>query len=590
MATPTFILPSAPTYTEGFVNGLNVYPNPTNFVANQVPFTRATTATRTNAAGLIELVPYNLFTYSEQFDNANWSGVDVSVTADTSISPSGLLNADTINITSSSGYRRNFVSTLNSSNYTFSAYVKKSANTGTNLFRLYYNNNIVPPNNGEFRAVIDLTNLTITTTPTGTITTGRPTIISSNLTSVGNGWYRAEISFTTGTAAASTGSEFGFQSNGTTAEFLAWGAQFVEGTNALPYQQTATRLNRPRVDFSLGGCPNLLLEPQRTNTIRNSTNVGAVVGTPGTLPTNWSQYIPSLTRTIVGTGIENGLKYIDIRLSGTTTDIQSQIIFDSGISTSASVAWTQSAYLKLISGTLPLTQLSTRPTGTGLPDYGTIITVTSTLTRFFNTFTLGATATAVSPRLYFNHAIGTAIDFTIRIAGTQLELGAYPTTYIPTTSATVTRNSDSFTLSNVFTNNLISSAGGTWFVELRNNRVLTRDTSSNGLCLLDSSLSSFGFRIKTYVNARLAIAKVIAGGETGLYVTTTDTCKIAIKWNGTTADIFENGVKVIAATAFTSTNMEALVGVALDVPKYINDTALYNTPISDAECIQITTL
>jgi hypothetical protein len=174
--------------------------------------------------------------------------------------------------------------------------------------------------------------------------------------------------------------------------------------------------------------------------------------------------------------------------------------------------------------------------------------------------------------------------------GAQLEAGAYPTSYIPTSSASVTRNADVISRGNIFTNGLITSSGGTWFVDLRNNRVLTRDTSSNGLCLLDSSLSSFGFRIKTYVNARLAIAKVIAGGETGLYVTTTDTCKIAIKWNGTTADIFENGVKVIAATAFTPTNMEALVGLALDVPKYINDTALYNTPISDAECIAITTL
>jgi hypothetical protein len=32
--------------------------------------TRATTATRVNEAGLIELVPYNLLSRSEEFDNA----------------------------------------------------------------------------------------------------------------------------------------------------------------------------------------------------------------------------------------------------------------------------------------------------------------------------------------------------------------------------------------------------------------------------------------------------------------------------------------------------------------------------------------
>jgi len=35
--------------------------------------TRATTATRVNSAGLVELMPYNLLSYSEQFDNAAWT-------------------------------------------------------------------------------------------------------------------------------------------------------------------------------------------------------------------------------------------------------------------------------------------------------------------------------------------------------------------------------------------------------------------------------------------------------------------------------------------------------------------------------------
>ena len=33
--------------------------------------TRATTATRVNSQGLVELVPYNLINYSEQFDNVS---------------------------------------------------------------------------------------------------------------------------------------------------------------------------------------------------------------------------------------------------------------------------------------------------------------------------------------------------------------------------------------------------------------------------------------------------------------------------------------------------------------------------------------
>jgi hypothetical protein len=597
MATPTFILPSAPTYTEGFVNGLNVYPDPTNFVANQVPFTRATTATRTNAAGLIELVPYNLLSRSEQFDNANWVGVGVSVTADTSISPSGLLNADTINITSSSGYRRQFVSTLNSSNYTFSAYVKKSANTGTNLFELYYNNNTVTPNNGVFRAVIDLTNLTITTTTAGTITTGRPTIISSNLTSVGNGWYRAEISFTTGTAAAATISEFGFESNGTTVEFLAWGAQFVEGTNALPYQQTVTRLNRPRVDFSLGGCPNLLLEPQRTNLVTWSEQFDNA---------NWQKWNSSVTAnsTISPSGIQNADTYTGSGSLGTRFVYQLQSVV-------SGTQYTISVYAK--KNTNNFIQVTGGAIGFGPNAFanfdlnnGVLGTIGSASTaRIENVgngwYRCSITAPAIATTtagvgLYSLITSATStqgetntLSTSVFLWGAQVEVGAYPTSYIPTSSASVTRNTDTFQLSNVFTNNMISSAGGTWFVELRNNRVLTRDSSFGGLAL--SAVAGGNLQIRSGINAnRLLILKTNLGVNSIIYTTTTDTAKIAIKWNGITADVFVNGTKVVSETAFNTTLLEDFSVTATDVPKYINSMALWNTPISDAECIAITTL
>ncbi len=57
---------------------------------------------------------------------------------------------------------------------------------------------------------------------------------------------------------------------------------------------TTNRQDVPRIDFrnadgTLSSCGRLLLEPQRTNSIRNSSMVGAVAGSPGTLPTNWTR-------------------------------------------------------------------------------------------------------------------------------------------------------------------------------------------------------------------------------------------------------------------------------------------------------------
>jgi hypothetical protein len=49
---------------------------------------------------------------------------------------------------------------------------------------------------------------------------------------------------------------------------------------------------------------------------------------------------------------------------------------------------------------------------------------------------------------------------------------------------------------------------------------------------------------------RLSINKRIAGSQTQLYSTTTDHVKVAIKWNGATADVFVNGTKVVNATSY----------------------------------------
>ena len=67
-------------------------------------------------------------------------------------------------------------------------------------------------------------------------------------------------------------------------------------------------LGVPRLSYMYGSAPALLLEPQRTNSIRNSSMVGAAAGSPGTLPNNWaSALLSGLTQTIVGTGTERGV-------------------------------------------------------------------------------------------------------------------------------------------------------------------------------------------------------------------------------------------------------------------------------------------
>jgi len=134
----------------------SVVPNTT---LGDMTVVRATTATRVNSAGLIEGVGVNvpridytngscpsllvepqrtnLLTYSEQFDNADWNKVRASVTANTTISPNGIQNADTF--ASSSGQTifpaltRN-PTFLGNTLYSLSIFAKVLGNT--NIFKI----------------------------------------------------------------------------------------------------------------------------------------------------------------------------------------------------------------------------------------------------------------------------------------------------------------------------------------------------------------------------------------------------------------------------------------------------------------------
>ena len=351
--------------------------------------------------------------------------------------------------------------------------------------------------------------------------------------------------------------------------------------------------NVPRLSYMYGSCPSALLEPQRTNNIRNSTMQGASTS-PSTLPTNYG--VSGLTATVVGIGTENGLSYVDIRFSGTASGVNTQVQLETTTSINASVSqvWTESVYLKLINTSTPPTGYNMRlregtAAGVFVADGIVSITPTTTLQRFTYTRTnTGATTERIQPILLFDQVSGNTYDYTIRIAQPQMELGAYVTTPILTSGATATRVADSFSRNNIYTNGLISASGGTWFVELKNNVAYTRDNTTSFGIGDTSILTTNAFAFLPSTTSRAVLRKYVSGASSILYTTTTDSVKIAIKWNGSTADIFANGTKVVSATTFTTTNMENLIG-SIGVPIFIQTMALYNTPLSDSECITLTT-
>jgi len=348
-----------------------------------------------------------------------------------------------------------------------------------------------------------------------------------------------------------------------------------------------------RVDWSVGGEPNTLLEPQRTNLIISSSQFDSA---------SWIKGASSVTAnsTTSPSGVGDADTFTGDGTSALHNIIQSlNVTSGSTYSFSTYVKKNTNNFIQLygFGGQFGLNAWANFDLNNGV--VGSIGSATTASIQSINNdwyrciITIVATSTATSG-IGINLITSTTsvrtenntLSTSVFLWGAQLEAGAYSTSYIPTTTTSVTRNAESSTSSNVYTSGKITDAGGTWFVELRDNVVRVRDNSVTIFLGVDISNS---LRIRNPSTGRLFIEKMIAGTNTPLFSTTTDTIKVAIKWNGSTADVFVNGVKQVSATAFTFTALQELT-VACGVPLFINKMALYPTPLLDYQCEMLTGL
>ena len=555
--------------------------------SGDLSFTRASNGTRVNSAGLVEVVPWNLFGNSEDGTSGQWGNpVNIaSVTLNSTTAPNGTNTGNLVVENSANGnhwFEPSFAS-INGTPYTISAYFKAKERTQCALYGF--------SDNGVFsqqQVIFDLS--------TGTVVSQSGTQTNA-IENVGNGWYRCSMTIT---ANASSAAYFGnglanagstsYAGNGTSGLYM-WGRQLNTGT-LKPYFPTTDRLNVPRLTYQNGGggCPSLLLEKQSTNEAnysqqfddsywaKNNQSVTANATTSPDGTQNADLLIPSAG---------SGDHYL---LSGTISNVSGQVVTltlfvkkkendyfyfgTGGASAFGAVVYQFSTNTFVVSG------LSATATNFGNGWIRLSITGTTGATDLRFLFT---PTDSTGSRTY--NANGTDGTY---IWGAQAEASSYPTSYIPTTSSSATRVADACFKTGI--SSLIGQTSGVIFIDLKINAT---QASDQYFMQISDGTNSNTIYIGLY--DIYGLFRVVYGGSEVVNINPTLTIgnryKFAIKYANNSVKAFSNGSLIGTDTSASIPTCSKLEFNYNGGACYqINDAILFPTSLTDAECQALTTL
>ena len=283
----------------------------------------------------------------------------------------------------------------------------------------------------------------------------------------------------------------------------------------------------PRLDYSGGAsCASLLLEPQRTNLLTYSNDFTQWTIQSGVTATH------NTTETLSPDGTNNATKFVG---NGTSGVLKSTLV--TGV-----VA--RSVYLKSVSGTVNV--IFKDP----------IFTVTQkslSVTTEWQRFDLIEDNTHSSTQGLWIDDIPSS---GIYMWGGQLEAGSYPTSYIPTTTAAVTRTAD--VCNNAGTSATFNDSEGVLFAEI----YFQQTGSTNGLFAISDGSFNNLLMVRFAPTHKLQVEGT--GGVNIIEPNTraSGTYKIAAKYDSNGVQLWVDGSKIVETSTQTTMSGidEAMVG------------------------------
>ena len=364
------------------------------------------------------------------------------------------------------------------------------------------------------------------------------------------------------------------------------------------------RNNVPRIDYTGGGCPHILAEPQRTNLITYSedltnsfySRVGMQVVTESTIK---SPDGTSYGYTIVPTSITQ-THYLNYDYP--------QITVPTGIEVTYSIFVKPNGYnfMQIAASTGFGSKFQNfELTGDGVLGIGDVNN--KTIEKIGDWYRISATETTinVNPRFLLitsptalpsrnSSFAGNGTDGVLGW-GVQVEQGSYPTSYIPTSGSSVTRNKDVFTRDGI--GSLINSTEGVLFLEVA---ALSLTSTLEMLSLSDGTYNNVVlFRYYDTSSNDIQVQVKVAGSvQASMLFTLTDATsfnKIAIKYKENDFALWVNGVEVntdSSGTTFTSSTLNKLSFDRGDgsnpLFSKVRQLQVYDTALTDMQLIQLT--